>query len=154
MFETALQLVDVRLSVSNGHEKAQKTQWSSQRSENQAFCASLRLEENPYPKLYIPWRVVRDQSTKVRVVRLSRAEKFQPLDRPDVKRVGISAGKPLRYASAKETERQGADRLTRGNREPNAVENAIDLGQRSSLTWIRCVPRIDFSLRHRLVAWQ
>ena len=112
------------------------------------------LEEDPYPKLYIPWRVVREESTKVRIVHLSRAVEFQPLNRPDVKRVGISAGKTLRYASAKETERQGANCLTRRNRQPNAIEDAINLGQGGRLTWIRSVPGIDFSLRDSGVAWQ
>ena len=79
------------------------------------------LEEDPHTKLYITRRVVREQSTKVRIVRLSRTVKLQALERPDVKGVCSPAGKTFRYASTEEIERQGANRLTWCNGQSNAV---------------------------------
>ena len=112
------------------------------------------LEEHPHTKLDITRRVVREQSTKVRIVHLSRAVEFQALERPDVKGVCIPAGKAFRNTRTEEVERQGANCLTGCNSESNAVEYSIHLGQRSRLTWICSIPRIDIGLRQESIARQ
>src|SRR5688500_19688864 len=93
-----------------------------------AFCASLWptfLEEDSDAKLNIPWRVVREESTKVRIVHLSRAVKFQALDCPVVKRFRRYGGKTFWNPSNEENVRLSDNRLTRFNIHLIDVEYAI-----------------------------
>lgn len=117
------------------------------------LCAFCDLKEHPHAKLNVTRRVVREQSTKVCIVYLSRTVKLQALNRPDVEGVWVPARKPFRNTRTEEIERQSANRLTWCNRQSNAVEYSINLGKRRRLSWICSVPRIDLSLRYWLITW-